>query len=243
MRAWLFERRLTVMLLAFAVALAGASTQKLWTSAEAHWTRPLLRLVEGEAWSAAVLVVTGLLCVLAFALRTAAEARLRAVVYGQGQVQGLVVDGPFAWLRNPLYLGTWLFFSGATLLWLPLFAALLLCALFGFTLDAIVHHEEGLLATQHGEAYARYCARVSRWSPWPRRAPGTVTPGASAWLWASLGNLGLLSLGLFRITVALGADPRPAGALNLFCIGLWLGVIAWRRVQAVRLERRQGSVN
>jgi protein-S-isoprenylcysteine O-methyltransferase Ste14 len=77
----------------------------------------------------------------------------------------LVVTGPFARVRNPLYLGNialWAGFAlGAGLPWMvPIVVAIL-----GFEYHAIVRWEERLLETRRGDEYRDYAARVPRWVP------------------------------------------------------------------------------
>jgi hypothetical protein len=76
-----------------------------------------------------------------------------------------VSSGPFALIRNPLYVGNILLWTGfavsAQLVWLaPVIAVLLI-----LEYHAIVRWEEGLLAERIGEPYSRYAARVPRWLP------------------------------------------------------------------------------
>jgi len=85
----------------------------------------------------------------------------------------LVIRGPYAWTRNPMYLGAWLVLAGAAIYFqssaLTLFAA-------GFILVtvAFVHvYEEPTLHRQFGLEYDVYCGLVHRW--WPRR-PGKAIP-------------------------------------------------------------------
>jgi protein-S-isoprenylcysteine O-methyltransferase Ste14 len=77
----------------------------------------------------------------------------------------LVASGPFALVRNPLYLGNvalWIGFAvSARLSWLaPVFAAIL-----AFEYHAIVRWEERLLEEQFGERYRAYAAQAPRWAP------------------------------------------------------------------------------
>lgn len=93
----------------------------------------------------------------------------------------LISTGPFAHVRNPLYLGNialWLGFTvSAGLLWLAPVVLLML----GLEYHAIVRWEEGLLTTRIGESYRRYLTRVPRWVPsWESGATETVT-GAYSW--------------------------------------------------------------
>ena len=77
----------------------------------------------------------------------------------------LVATGPFALIRNPLYVGNILIWVGfalsARLVWL----APLIVLLLGAEYHAIVRWEESLLASRLGAAYRDYAARVPRWLP------------------------------------------------------------------------------
>ena len=77
----------------------------------------------------------------------------------------LVASGPFARLRNPLYIGNialWVGFAlTARLVWLAPVVVLLL----GLEYHAIVRWEERLLDARLGDAYREYASRVPRWIP------------------------------------------------------------------------------
>ena len=77
----------------------------------------------------------------------------------------LVESGPFAHLRNPLYIGNialWVGFAiTAGLLWL----APIVLVLLGLEYHAIVRWEERLLESRLGETYRLYASRVPRWMP------------------------------------------------------------------------------
>jgi len=77
----------------------------------------------------------------------------------------LVSSGPFARVRNPLYLGNialWVGFAvSARLLWLAPLVAIVLALEY----HAIVRWEEGLLTARRGDEYRAYLARVPRWVP------------------------------------------------------------------------------
>lgn len=77
----------------------------------------------------------------------------------------LVSTGPFALVRNPLYLGNialWIGFAmSARIPWLvPVFLAVL-----ALEYHAIVRWEEALLTTRRGADYLAYATRVPRWVP------------------------------------------------------------------------------
>ena len=77
----------------------------------------------------------------------------------------LIDHGPFAKVRNPLYIGNVLLWVGfsltAQLLWLAPFAF----ALLAIEYHAIVRWEERLLESRMGESYREYLQRVPRWIP------------------------------------------------------------------------------
>jgi protein-S-isoprenylcysteine O-methyltransferase Ste14 len=77
----------------------------------------------------------------------------------------LIDSGPFAYVRNPLYLGNIALWAGfaltARLPWLAPIIVVLLAGAY----HAIVRWEEGLLEARLGAAYREYAARVPRWVP------------------------------------------------------------------------------
>lgn len=89
----------------------------------------------------------------------------------------LVVRGPYARIRNPMYVGAVLALVGASLFYQSL--ALLAYAA-GFLLVAhlfVVLYEEPTLRDTFGADYESYCHQVGRW--WPRRS-GREHPGPAS---------------------------------------------------------------
>lgn len=89
----------------------------------------------------------------------------------------LIDHGPFAMVRNPLYIGNillWLGFAiSARLIWLaPVVFVLLM-----LEYHAIVRWEERLLESRMGESYRHYLTRVPRWLP---NLAGRSTSGQDA---------------------------------------------------------------
>jgi protein-S-isoprenylcysteine O-methyltransferase Ste14 len=132
----------------------------------------------------------------------------------------LIDNGPFALVRNPLYVGNillWLGFTlSARLLWLAPVAVMLLL----FEYHAIVRWEETLLAMRLGDAYLDYTTRVPRWIPRLGRAHSKAVNGTDAlprlfsWgetLYSERGTLiaiaagyGLLALKTYQLGARLG---------------------------------------
>jgi len=110
----------------------------------------------------------------------------------------LVASGPFAFVRNPLYIGNIALWAGfaviAQLLWLAPAIVLLLA----FEYHAIVRWEETLLAARLGEAYREYCRRVHAWLPsWQVRA-ASRPPTTFSWrqtLFSERGTLIAIAVG------------------------------------------------
>lgn len=80
----------------------------------------------------------------------------------------LVVEGPYRFVRNPMYIGAGLVLAGAMLFYesLPLLAY---AGLFALTTHFfVVWYEEPTLRRTFGTGYEIYNRRVGRW--WPRRS-------------------------------------------------------------------------
>jgi protein-S-isoprenylcysteine O-methyltransferase Ste14 len=76
----------------------------------------------------------------------------------------LVTTGPFAWSRNPMYLGHFVFLAGLALSLHSLFAAATGAAA-AVAFHSRVRRDERRLAEQFGQPYLDYAARVKRWIP------------------------------------------------------------------------------
>src|SRR5687767_6487936 len=143
---WLFRRRTLIPLpLAAAILLAPA------------------RLTRG----AAGVVVAGLgLVVIGELIRLWGVRHIGAISRTRSDRLGpLVASGPFALIRNPLYVGNVALWAGfalsARLVWLaPVFVAIL-----AFEYHTIVRWEEQLLEERLGDRYRAYAAQVPRWLP------------------------------------------------------------------------------
>jgi protein-S-isoprenylcysteine O-methyltransferase Ste14 len=110
----------------------------------------------------------------------------------------LIGTGPFAIVRNPLYLGNIALWAGfaitAQLLWL----APLLIVLLAGEYHAIVRWEEELLAARIGDSYRQYVSRVPRWLPSLTARGSSESAGAFSWrqtLFSERGTLIAIAVG------------------------------------------------
>ena len=115
-------------------------------------------------------VLTGiLLMILGEGIRFWGVAYIGAVsriTSGAGSSR-LLTDGPFAHVRNPLYCGNLLLWSGclvASWAWMP-WMAIILFLFFVFQYDRIVDLEEEYLSKKFGESYEAYRKAVPMWVP------------------------------------------------------------------------------
>lgn len=77
----------------------------------------------------------------------------------------LITTGPFAWMRNPLYVGNFFICLGIAIFSGVTWVIVLTVLLFGFQYYCIVKHEEGLLVEKFGREYEEYMQRVPAWVP------------------------------------------------------------------------------
>lgn len=120
-------------------------------------------LLAAEPWEAGglTMIVLGHLVRVAALRSIGPSSRTRVA-----RADHLVTDGPYAVVRNPLYLGNGLIAAGLCLVahvrWLMV-AGPLGCALLYFV---VVLHEEQVLRDKLGQPYLAYCQAVPRF--WPR---------------------------------------------------------------------------
>ncbi len=126
-----------------------------------------------------VLVLMILLAAAGAALRVWGAAYLGATTVQRGGMVSdeLVADGPFRWVRNPLYLGTVLNTLAFAFVMRPE-AGLLCVGLITLLQFRLIGREEPYLEERLGEPYRLYRTRVPRFLPslWPRAAPGSSRP-------------------------------------------------------------------
>jgi len=175
---WLFRHRTSIPL-PFALVLVLVRVGE----APFAWT-----LVAGGA----VLTVAGELIRLWGVLHIGAISRTRSERLGP-----LVDTGPFALVRNPIYIGNILLWVGFALTARLVWFAPVVVVLLGVEYHAIVKWEEQLLVARLGGAYSAYCARVPRWLP-RIKGPGPYSGATQGWratLFSERGTLIAIALG------------------------------------------------
>ena len=98
--------------------------------------------------------------------------------------RGLATTGPYAFMRNPVYIGNMLIFAGLCVLCELPWAIPLFCVWAFIVYSLSIRFEEHRLRKRFGEAYIAYCERTPRWLPrkpvWPAANAAPVAPLHSA---------------------------------------------------------------
>ena len=188
----------------------------------------LSRLGAGDIATAFhALLVIGIAVAIAGAwLRTWGSSYLGANIVQSGAMHtaeaapatGLLQDGPFRHMRNPLYLGTFLHTLALALL-MPVSGAVFAIVLIGVLQVRLILAEEAYLGAQLAAPYAAYCALVPRVLPSlrPRIAGTGLRP---SWGQAVLGEIYMWGVaGSFAI-----AGWRYDASLLVKCVIVSLGV-------------------
>jgi len=133
---------------------------------------------------------------------------------------GVVADGPYRYMRNPLYLGNFLDFVAVSILMPPSGAAFSLALLAVFLLRLILG-EEAFLTPKLGEPYAVYCKAVPRLIPSLR--PRVAAEGRSPnWGRAMLGEVFPLCLLVSFATLSWEYDANLLTRAVIICFGVSL---------------------
>jgi protein-S-isoprenylcysteine O-methyltransferase Ste14 len=114
----------------------------------------------------AVVILATLLAAIAVVLRIWGTAWLgtAAVLHGQMKAGAVLADGPYRYVRNPLYIGSWCMFAAIAFVMPPTGALVAMVLLTAFLLRLILG-EEAFLTGQLGQPYKNYLRAVPRLLP------------------------------------------------------------------------------
>jgi len=139
-------------------------------------------------------------------------------------VTGIVEDGPYRHMRNPLYLGTFLHTFALALL-MPRSGALFAIVAIGILQIRLILAEEAFLLGRLGEVYASYCRIVPRILP-DLRARIAAGGRTSYWAQAFLGELYMWGVALSFAVLGWRYDAKLLLQAILVSFGLSLVVRA-----------------
>lgn len=111
-------------------------------------------------WIAAVLLIVA---VALGAIPISLFLRSKTTILPHRPVNTLVIEGPYRFTRNPMYVGMGFLYAGIAT-WFHWWWALILLPVVLWAIDRIViSREEAYLRRRFGSDYDRYCAQVRRW--------------------------------------------------------------------------------
>lgn len=146
-REWVFLKRRGLVLVAAVLAMAGLAVEGTgWVAST-------------EGWIWAQVVGFGLIA-YGEMFRFWATAHI-----GGRKSQAVVESGPYAWTRNPLYVGSLLCVMGIALLAASVVALMIGVGALAFIYGVTIRHEEAFLLRTLGEPYAAYMKKVPRFFP------------------------------------------------------------------------------
>jgi protein-S-isoprenylcysteine O-methyltransferase Ste14 len=147
----------------------------------------------------AVIVLGSLIASAGMVLRIWGTAYLGygIVHHGQMQAGAVMADGPYRYVRNPLYLGGWCMLAAMALVMPPTGALFAMVLLTVFLLRLILA-EEAFLTVQLGEPYREYLQAVPRLIP---RLRGSLPAAGHKPHWLTAVITELNSVGVF-VTLA-----------------------------------------
>jgi protein-S-isoprenylcysteine O-methyltransferase Ste14 len=112
-------------------------------------------------WRWVGIAVLGLSLMIVSALRAFRRARTRPEPWKP--TTALVVDGPYRFSRNPMYVGFALAYVGVSLSLYAVWPLLMLPAVLMVTQRFVIEREERYLSQKFGDEYRAYVRRVRRW--------------------------------------------------------------------------------
>jgi len=195
-----------------------------------------LRGVAAADWQYhAIFAVAALFCIANAAVRTWGTAYLNPEVMVDSRLHStrLVADGPYRYVRNPLYFGNVLLAIGFGMMASRIGFVILVGGMIVFVYRLILREEAGIRANQ-GESYRAYCDAVPRLLPAMR--PKLPSAGAKPnWSDGFLGEafMWVLALSVLAFAVALN--------LKVFFVVLGSAYAVYAICYAV-IRRRQKEI-
>ncbi|MEY2536382.1 MAG: hypothetical protein QOG67_122 [Verrucomicrobiota bacterium] len=226
-----FERRFWIICGIFAVGFFLSKFDHVsFAAALRHLVAPSLASGSPQTTNVFRLIIGAgaLLVLLSAALRTWAAAYLRTdIVHDNRQhSEALVADGPFRYVRNPLYLANLPMAAGIGVMASRLGWLFLVLANWLFVYRLIFREEESLRQSQ-GESYRAYCRAVPRF--WPSLKPRVPSGNRSPrWAQAFAGESFVWLFGAAQLCLAITLNLKLAGIV--FILGFAAYFLAVRLV-------------
>ncbi len=176
-------------------------------------------LVSFAVATSALLVIAALIAAKAVLFRVWGAAYLGPnTVSSMSMAAGRVMaDGPYRFMRNPLYIGLWCMVI-ALAFFMPATGAAFAVILIGVFAVRLTLGEEAFLAEKIGEPYVAYLRGVPRFIPRLRGAPAPAGVKAR-WIRALLTELTPIGIFVAIVVYARNYDPNLTGRIILVFFG------------------------
>jgi protein-S-isoprenylcysteine O-methyltransferase Ste14 len=187
----------------------------------------------------AVICIAVLTAALAAVLRVWGTAYLGSgtVNHGKMKAGALLADGPYRYVRNPLYVGSW-FMVAAMAFLMPVSGALFTMVLITVFLLRLIVSEEAFLAGQLGESYRSYLRTVPRLLP--RLRTGLQPAGHKPqWLRAMLAEIN--PIGIFLIWAVLAWRYDNWLMVRAIIVSLGVSLVVRALLPAVEAQTSQAK--
>jgi protein-S-isoprenylcysteine O-methyltransferase Ste14 len=180
-------------------------------------------LVSFTAATPAVIVIAAILAGLGTTLRIWGSAWLGpgTVINAQMKADSVMADGPYRYVRNPLYLGVWCMIAALAFLMAPVGVLITIPLITLFQLR-LIFGEEAFLANQLGPPYQAYLRAVPRLIPRLRGAP-PPTGRKPHWMRAVLTEL--TPVGIFLAFACLSWEYDYWLMLKAIVVSFGIGLI------------------
>jgi protein-S-isoprenylcysteine O-methyltransferase Ste14 len=128
-----------------------------------HTVEPLPLTAGGRGGLASVgwVLVAGGIALFLWALRVFFLARTGIML--QKPATALMMQGPYAWSRNPQYVAFTAMYVGAAFITNTVWPLVLLAPVIVLVVHTVIEREERYLRSTFGESYVDYCRKVGRW--------------------------------------------------------------------------------
>jgi protein-S-isoprenylcysteine O-methyltransferase Ste14 len=231
--AWEFRLRIWILALLYTLGFAVPWDYALHLDGRgpnAHlwgWSAALLAksgvVSIGTAFNV-LLAIGVVLAAVSAVLRTWATAYLGSEIVQDARMHstGVMQAGPFRYMRNPLYVGTWLMTLALALLMPPSGAVFAVVTIVFFQLR-LIFAEEMFLSGTLGQPYREYVARVPRLFP-ALRARVRASPARPRWVQAVLAEIFPWGIAASFAAVGWRYDAQLLMRCVLVCLGVWMVV-------------------
>jgi protein-S-isoprenylcysteine O-methyltransferase Ste14 len=192
-----------------------------------HWTAPAIDpdSARGNFWLRLIFASGALLIFISALLRTWATAYLRTeVVHDVSQhSEALVADGPYRYVRNPLYLANLPMMAGIGVMASRLGWLFMIVSMWVFVYRLVFREEDGLRQTQ-GESYRAYLKAVPRF--WPSLTPCIPSGGGQPrWGQAFAGEMIFWIFGVAVLCFAITLNIKLTGIVFAASFAFYFSVV------------------